>query len=244
MPIGPPRRAEYYEVSGTIDVLGAVELASSPPGNLLLHYLNSNPVTARAIQSLPSGNFEIILDYKGMRRPSTQSPEWTHFEWQVHTYAWLRSQQTNAAPVAAAVLLFVNELEPSGQDIEALQEDVRRGATDVLPPPRDQRLIEGWGPGQPVPALTTFREERSVRIVGVGSSDVQTSLGRFDSVVSDIETSVMTEMGGGSVVSAWQARPSGQRYSAPDQRICTACDHKHYCPLASKVGYGRPPVAP
>jgi hypothetical protein len=245
MPVGPPRRADYYEVSGTIDVLGAVELASSPSGNLLLHYLNANPATAEVLRTLPAGNFEIILDYKGMRRPSTASPEWTHFEWQVHTYAWLRSQQTGAAPVAAAVLLFVNELEPSGQDMEGLQEDVRARVTDVLPPPRDRRLIEAWHPGQPVPELTTtLREERSVRIVGVEGRDVQTSLGRFDSVVSDIERSVMTEMGGGSVIQAWQARPSGASYSAPQPRICTACDHKHYCPLASTVGYGRPPTAP
>lgn len=245
MPLPPPHRADYYEVSGTIDVLGSVQIATAPAGNLLLHYLNADSVTAAAIGAVTGTDFEIILDYKGMRRPATDSPAWTHFAWQVHTYAWLRSQQSGAAPVAAALLLFVNELQPSAEDIAELQRNLRSGATDILPSPRDESLIRAWRPRQPVPALSTaFREQRSLRVVSVDSGDVQASLGRFDDVVVDIERSVQAEMTGNSVVTAWQARPSGSRYTAPEQRICTACDHKHYCPLAGQVGYGVPPLAP
>lgn len=245
MPLPPPNRADYYEVSGTIDVLGAVQIAAAPSGNLLLHHLNASPATAAAIGAITGTNFEIILDYKGMRRPSTNSPAWTHFAWQVHTYAWLRSQQPNAAPVAAAILIFVNELEPSAEDIKQLQQDLRSGSTDVTPTPRDDALIQAWHPRQPVPALsTTFREQRSIRVVDVDAGAIQASLTRFDDVVVDIERSVQAEMAGGSVMTAWQARPSGATYTAPDQRVCTACDHKHYCPLATSVGYGRPPAAP
>jgi PD-(D/E)XK nuclease superfamily len=234
MPLPPPHRADYYEVSGTIDVLGAVQIAAAPTGNLLLHHLSADPNAAAAISAVASDNYEIILDYKGMRRPATDSPSWAHFAWQVRTYAWLRSQQAGSAPVLAALLMFVNELEPSAEDIAQLQRDLNAGATDITPSAR-----------QRVPALsTTFREQRSLRVINVASSEIQASLGRFDDVVVDIERSVQAEMAGGSVVTAWQARPSGVPYTAPDPRICTVCDHKHYCPLASQVGYGQPPLAP
>jgi PD-(D/E)XK nuclease superfamily len=245
MPLQPPRRAEYYEVSGTIDVLGAVQIANAPTGNLLLHHLSADQDTAAAIGAVAGNNYEIILDYKGMRRPPTDSPSWEYFAWQVRTYAWLRSQQAGSAPVLAALLMFVNELEPSGEDINQLQRDLNAGATDITPTARDDALIRTWRRGQPVPPLsTTFREQRSLRVVSVDPSDVQVSLGQFDDVVVDIERAVQAEMAGGTVISAWQSRPSGASYTAPDQRTCTACDHKHYCPLASRVGYGKPPLAP
>jgi hypothetical protein len=245
MPMQALRRADYYEVSGTIDVLGAVQIASAPSGNLLLHHLQANESTAAAIGAVTGSDFEIILDYKGMRRPPIAPPERDYLAWQVQTYAWLRAQQADAAPVIAAILLFVNELEPSAQDIAELQREIRLGETDVLPSPRDRELIERWRPRQPVPALSTaFREQRSIRIVSVDTSYIEASLERFDEVVTDIEQSVLSEMSGGAVIGAWQSRPSGESYEAPDDRVCTACDHKHYCPLARQVGYGRPPLAP
>jgi len=245
MPAAGTRRADYYEVSGTIDVLGAVQIAASPPGNLLLHYLDDDPGIAPSIATVAGGNYEIILDYKGMRRPAVNTPEWTHFAWQVHTYAWLRRQQAGAAPVVAAILLFINELEPSQEDIIQLKREVQAGATDVMPGPRDRAALDAWRRGRPLPALSTaFREQRSIRLVSVDPADTGTSLGEFDAVVADIEQAVLVEMQGGSVINAWQTRPSGQRYTAPDTRICTACDHKHYCPLAPAVGFGSAPQAP
>jgi PD-(D/E)XK nuclease superfamily len=52
MPLGPPRRAEYYEVSGTIDVLGSVQLAASPPGNLLVYRINNDDTIGARISRL------------------------------------------------------------------------------------------------------------------------------------------------------------------------------------------------
>jgi hypothetical protein len=245
MPVAGSRRADYYEVSGVIDVLGAVQIAASPPGNLLLHHLNGDAAVAGTIAGVGGANYEIILDYKGMRRPGTTTPEWTHLAWQVHTYAWLRGQQAGAAPVVAAILLFVNELEPSQEDMVQLKREVQAGTTDVMPGRRDRALIEAWRRGRPVPALsTTFREQRSIRVVSVDGGDITTSLSEFDDVVGDIEQSVLVEMSGGSVIHAWQSRPSGRGYTAPDVRICTACDHKHYCPLAPAAGFGSAPQGP
>jgi hypothetical protein len=38
--------------------------------------------------------------------------------------------------------------------------------------------------------------------------------------------------------------PMRSPHTGLDQRICTGCDHKHYCPLVNQVGYGLPPLAP
>jgi hypothetical protein len=211
----------------------------------------------RAITALSGDAFEIILDYKGMRRPSTTiadpqslqskqpNPAWEHYVWQVMTYAWLRAQQPDSAPVVAGILLFVNELEPSSADMEELQEDVNNYATDIMPNSSDLRAITAWKPGQSLPTLSTsFREQRSIRIVAIDPDVLQQSLTQFDAVVKDIEDAVLQEMSSGAIFNSWQARPSGAPYIAPEKRTCTACDFKYYCPLASQVGEGGAPAAP
>jgi hypothetical protein len=245
MPTSGPRRADYYEVSGTVDVLGSVEIGRAPRGNMVLHYLNQDETIQTAIGQLGGDRYEVIVDYKGTRRPSRTRPEWRHYAWQVLTYAWLRSQQPDASPVVAGVLLFLNELEPSAEDIDLLQEEMAAGATDIMPADRDAQLLNGWQSGRAVPTLSTvLRESRSIRVIPILPALVTDSLGEFDGVVSDIESSVLHEMSGQAVVAAWQARASGLSYSAPERRTCTACDHKYHCPLAPSVNEGGPPSAP
>jgi hypothetical protein len=245
MPVQEQRRADYYEITGVVDVIGSVQLTQAPQGNLILHYLNNEPNVQQAVSRLSGDEYEIILDYKGMRRPAITSPAWQHYSWQVLTYAWLREQQPNSAPVIAGILLFVNELELSEEDMEELQDDVQNNATDIRPQGLDLESIINWRRGCPIPSLTTtFREQRSIRIVVVDQNTIAQSLREFDSVVRDIELSVLQEMSGRGILKPWQARASGNRYIAPERRTCTACDFKHYCPLASQVGEGGPPIAP
>ena len=76
--------------------------------------------------SLPP-KFEVILDYKGMRRPPVPTPGapnslWTQYEWQLQTYGELRRTQPDALTVVAGVLLYVNELHPTRSDLEHLKE--------------------------------------------------------------------------------------------------------------------------
>jgi len=240
-----PRRADYYEVSGTIDVLGSIEMASAPAGNLLLHRLNAIPEIATAIAGVAGGRYEVILDYKGMRRPATTAPESLYYQWQLHTYAWLREQQQGASEVVAGVLLFANELEPSQVDMRRLQQDLRGGRTDVQPAGRDATAVTAWTNRTPVPALSRqFQEDRSILIVPISRASIGSYAAEFDSVVEDIEKSVRSETAGVGITAAWATRPSGGAYNAPEPETCTACDHKHYCPLARAVGYGTPPTAP
>jgi hypothetical protein len=259
MPLQGQRRADYYEISGVADVIGSVQLTRAPRGNLLLNYLYNNPTVQQVIQNLSGSGYEIILDYKGMRRsghiisdPNSPNfmqpnPEWEHYNWQVLTYSWLRGQQQTSTPVIAGILLFINELEPSQDDMVDLQRDVQNNATDIMPTGRDLQAVLSWRRGQPVPPLSTpFRDQRSIRIVTVDQQAINRSLLAFDDVVEDIELAVLGEMSGQGIIAPWEARPSGVPYIAPQERTCTGCDFKHYCPLAVNLGggYGQPPYAP
>lgn len=245
MPTSGSPRAAHYEVTGVVDVIGSVQLRSASTSNLILAYLQDTPEVGTLLQQYAGSSFEIVVDYKGMRRPASTSLAWDHYYWQVLTYAWLRAQQAGSSPVVAGILLFVNELVPSQEDIGELQDDVHHQATDVMPTATDLQSITGWRPGSPVPPLSPqLLVRRSIRIVTVDQAAIAQSLQQFDAVVADIESSVLQEMTGQGVRLAWQGRPSGQTYIAPEKRTCTACDFKHYCPLSPRVGEGGPPSAP
>ena len=84
-----PRRAEKYELHGVIDVVTNVNLTEVP----------SNNVIRQAIQNeCPelTGDFEVIIDYKGTKRPATDNKYWEQGKWQVNTYAWLRTKQRDS----------------------------------------------------------------------------------------------------------------------------------------------------
>lgn len=255
-PMTGSNRADYFEVTGIADVIGSVLLANAPQDNLLLQYLGEVDSARQTIRDLSASDYEIILDYKGTRRPSITSysepgsgwlpnQTWEHYRWQVLTYAWLRSQQRESSPVAAGILLFLNELEPSATDMVELRNEVVNSATDVMPSGRDRDLIVNWNPRDPVPQLSTaFRERRSIMIVAVEEGAVHESLQRFDGVVAEIEQTVGREMAGEGILGSWQSRPTGRTYVAPERRTCTACDFKHYCPLVSSIGEGGIPLAP
>ena len=240
-----PRRADYFEVTGTADVLGSVQMAAAPRGNLLLHELQADPGVQQRLAALGVSAYDVILDYKGMRRPPHTSPESTYHEWQVLTYAWLRGLQAGANPIAAGIVLYVNELVPSGEDMRALKAEEANGQTDVPAVGADAAALAHWsGRGTPPALSTQLREARSIRVVSVDDNAMATSLAQFENVVADIEASVLDEMAGSNLVGVWRARPSGGAYIAPAAATCTACDHKHYCPSASAVGYGSAPTGP
>ena len=217
-------RSDYYSVTGIVDVISSVDLYDAPQGNMVLSRIYQNEELQTRITELEESEYEIIIDYKGMRRPPANHPDdptWTHHEWQVLTYAWLRSQQPDSSPVVACLLFYLNELEQSQQDVEQLQIEVEEGHTDKLPSGHDEVAIEEWEEGQPPPDLTRpFKEERSLRIVPI--VDVETALAEFDATVADIERHVSEELRGENIQEIWPADPS--------ERICTACDFKTYCP--------------
>lgn len=217
VPPGQSARAQMYELHGVMDVVSSVALANHP----------NNVLTAAVqavVQNLPAGA-EIIVDYKGSRRPPTNHVHWSMGDWQLQTYAWLRSRQLGAAPVVAGVLLYVNELAPGTSDIAELQREMRRGHTDVVPPSgsADDYQLRAWTAGAAVPQFSSaFRMQRMIRVVQIDPNSINTALAHFDQVVVNIESCVAQEAQHGNIIAHWPA--------CGDDGTCDACDFRHFCP--------------
>lgn len=232
MPAGVVGRARMYELHGVMDVLSSVTVAGTA-NNVICDAVRA------AVPNLPDGA-EIIVDYKGSRRPPTTCPPtvsdyWAQGNWQLQMYAWLRSQQPGAAPVAAGVLLYVNELALSLHDVAPLQREVARGHTDACPPAgsQDDYLLRTWRPGAGVPAFgAAFRMARVIRVVPITPPSITQALGQFDSVVVDVESCVAREAQHGAIIAHWPAQG--------DDSTCDACDFRHFCPSPAS---GRTPGA-
>lgn len=216
-------RCNYYGITGVIDVISSVDLQNAPSGNLILHYISQNPELQEIINDLASPEYEIIIDYKGMRRPPINDPTWQHHEWQILTYAWLRTQQPQSRPIVAGIIFYLNELALSQEDIRRLQNDVRDNSTDIMPQGLDSQSIQNWRRNTTPPTLSRpFKEQRSIKIISVDDIHVQNSLQAFDNVVGNIESCVLSEMSGRGITSSWSPNPI--------ERNCTACDFKIFCP--------------
>lgn len=216
-------RSPYYGITGVIDVITSINLQNAPAGNLILHYIHGNRDLQNTIRLLDTPEYEIILDYKGMRRPPKNSKEWMYHEWQILTYAWLRAQQPDSKPVIAGILFYLNELALSKEDMVELQKDVLNSNTDVMPQGSDYKNIVNWKRGMDVPMLSgPYLEQRSLRIVPIDQDKIDEALSEFDNVVNQIEDSVYSEMCGNDIKSSWDTNPV--------ERTCTACDFKTFCP--------------
>lgn len=177
-------RSDYYSINGVVDVLSSKKVEkesqrvnnqpfqqtldtyfSSSQKNVLLDYLSKNDEFK---QLLADGldEYEIIIDYKGMRRPSAPSEEefskiqsmmlngdvndsedylnykaWIQHEWQILTYAWLRKRQESSDKPVVGIIFYLNELVPSTDDLVAIREDLRNNKTDI---PRESISNQDW----------------------------------------------------------------------------------------------------
>lgn len=211
-------RSSRYALRGVIDVLGNIDLG----------VVTGNVIIDAVRQACPDldGEFEIILDYKGAHRPEiTGDQHWDLGAWQVQTYAWLRERQADAKPVAAGILIYVNELSPSGSDINRIRRAINAGKTDVIPPEGsdDDYQIQAWVPGAQAEVSEAYRLRRALRVVPVTPASKSLATGEFDGMVSRIEDSVQREAQTGSIASAWAP-------SCEDAKTCVACDFLSFCP--------------
>lgn len=232
MPSSSLFRAKYFEITGRIDVVTSFSLQSFSQGQ--------NPIVDKVSELVVSPEddqpFEVLVDYKGTRRPATTSEEWNLYEWQLQTYAWLRSQQPDSLPVRAGLVIFVNELLPSETDIARLRTNIAGNETDVHPAPNsnDQRIILGTHRGKsPFGLSWNFRLARSLRSISVGATAQANALDRFDKVIEKIESCVDKELRSGSIQQSWNPRPQ--------EETCIACDFNTVCPDSEYKG---PALAP
>ena len=214
----PPPRSTLYELHGIIDVLTNVQLGAAPSTNVIRQAIQT------ACPGL-TGNYEVIVDYKGSRRPAANHAYWQQHDWQVQTYAWLRTRQPNSLPVAAGVLLYVNELAPVSEDLVELRSAMASGNADVIPASGslDAYQLSTWQPGSAIPNFSLpFRLARAIRVIPVSPASQTAAATQFDNVVSQIELCVVTEAAAGTIIQHWQ--PCG------DAESCAACDFRHFCP--------------
>lgn len=215
LPAGISSRAQMYELHGIMDVLSSVAVQAGQ---------NAICDAVRAVvPTIPAGA-DIIVDYKGSNRPATNERYWDQGEWQLQMYAWLRSKQPNAAPVAAGVLLYVNELQLEDTGIKKMKAQIKAKVTDVFPVPNspDDYQLRNWQPGT-TPAFTTaFRKARMIRVVPITQQSMITACTQFDGVVLNIEKCVADEAQHGAIVAHWPC--------TGDNETCDACDFRHFCP--------------
>lgn len=216
-------RAEKYALTGVIDVLTELELGIADSENLI----------RRAVQSACpdlSGEFEVIVDYKGTRRPDTDKPEWTDGAWQVQTYAWLRHEQRRSRRVAAGILIYVNELAPGEGDLLALRAALGKGRTDVGPNrDSDRRMLENWRPGARADFSPEFLFSRAVRVIPVDDQSITIATAAFDNTVAGIETCVRQEVDAVSILQTWVD-------NCTDSKTCAACDFRYFCEGYQRTG--------
>lgn len=219
-------RAERYALHGVIDVLTEIELSGAPTDNLI----------RRAVQEVCpelEGEFEVIVDYKGSRRPRIDSAEWQDGAWQVQTYAWLRHQQRRSRQVAAGILIYINELAPGDADIGLIRTDIEHDRTDVAPMrDSDRRILENWRPGSRADLSEDFRFARAVRVIKVDDESIAEATGAFDETVAAIERRVKLEAEAVSILQTWND-------NCNDRKTCAACDFRYFCEGYLRTGNPR-----
>lgn len=229
-------RCSKYEVHGVIDVLTNMTLGLVDDTNLIRGIV-------REICPDLQGDYEVIVDYKGAERPKISDPLWEQGEWQVQTYAWLRSRQPDALPSAAGILIYINELTPGDKEMSNLKSGIRDGSTDVIPENGsvDEQLVRLWRPGMSGDQLSmAFRLRRAIRVVPITPVSENVALSTFDGVVKHIEEDIVHESTDGNILQAWSP-------SCDDESTCDACDFRHFCPrpAAASADYiPRAPIAP
>jgi hypothetical protein len=223
----PHRESDRYEMAGVVDVITEVQLDDPSLAN--------NRVIEAIVGVLPKPfptQFEVVVDYKGMRRPSirpggTGPDYWSIYEWQLQTYAQLRTIRPGAPPVLAGVLVFVNELHPTWADLEALRREVDAGLTDVGPDrgSESESLLQTKRKrGAPPPTFSfDFRLRRALRVVPISRNSQDAASSHFDNVVFNIELSRARERRSPHILAEWPT-------NASDDATCVACDWRTICP--------------
>ncbi len=230
-------RSNYYGINGVVDVLTSMKINSTLEqsnldnyDNKIIEFLKKDPDFQRTISQYDDGeDYEIIIDYKGMKRPpykmtdEKSEDKWENHKQQILTYSWLRSKQEDSKPIVAGIIFYLNELVPSKEDLVLIKDELNNDLTDVGQSyGNDVDLINGWEEEDKAPDLSDeFKIARSIRIINVDETEQERALEKFDRVVANIENSLINEMKGCKIQDAWKADS--------DERTCSACDFRTFC---------------
>lgn len=215
-------RSNYYGINGVIDVISSLKIKENTD-NKIIKYLNNNEDFLKKLDSFKHDEYEIIIDYKGMKRPALKSDNWLYHQWQILTYAWLRSKQEESKPILAGIIFYLNELVPSTEDLIAIKQDIDNNCSDVEISKEEKSKILNWDENKDnyINLSDKLKQDRSIRIINIEESSISNALNQFDGVVGNIEDSIIKEMNGIPIKNAWNAKG--------DKRTCDACDFKSFC---------------
>ena len=231
-------RSNYYGINGVVDVLTSTKINRIHEQSTLYNFDNKivNFIKEN-LEETDIEDYEIIIDYKGMKRPpiKVEDPQsedkWENHKQQILTYSWLRSKQEDAKNISAGIILYLNELVPSIEDLILIKEEISNDLTDV--PVNDEfyediQLILNWQEDEKMPNLSEeFKIARSIRFIDINDDERQKAVKKFDRVVEDIENSLIKEMKGCKIQDAWKAEA--------DKRTCSACDFRTFCKNNSDI---------
>lgn len=231
-------RSNYYGINGVVDVLTSATINKIHDQSNLYDFDNKIVNFIRKnMEESDNEDYEIIIDYKGMKRPPLEvsnphsEDKWENHKQQILTYSWLRSKQEDAKTSSAGIILYLNELVPSKEDLVLIKEEILNDLTDI---PQDDEflddieLIMDWQEDDKMPNLSDeFKIARSIRFIKINDMEREKALAKFDRVVSDIENSLIKEMKGCKIQDAWKAEA--------DKRTCSACDFKTFCKNNSDI---------
>lgn len=224
-------RSNYYGINGVVDVLTSININKTHDNKIIEILKKNEDFKKRIAESVGEEEYEIIIDYKGMKRPpievsdSKSENTWESHKQQILTYSWLRSQQEDSKSIFAGIIFYLNELVPSKEDLALIKDEMKNGLIDektLEKYKKDFELIDKWQDDDKAPDLSSeFKLERSIRIINIDSKEIGKSLEKFDDVVYNIEESLINEMKGCKIQDAWKAEA--------DERTCSACDFRTFC---------------
>ncbi len=223
-------RSNYYGINGVVDVLTSTKINRIHEQSTLYNF--DNKIVSFIKENLGESeieDFEIIIDYKGMKRPPTKvkkgEDKWEHHKQQILTYSWLRSKQEDAKAISAGIILYLNELVPSKEDLLLIKDEINNNLTDIPCDGEfddDVDLIMQWQEDDKAPNLSDeFKIARSIRFIKIDEEERNKALEKFDQVVCNIENSLIKEREGCKIKDAWKADA--------DERTCSACDFRTFC---------------
>ena len=231
-------RSNYYGINGVVDVLTSTKINTMDEQSTLYNFNNKIvQFIKNNLETSDIEDYEVIIDYKGMKRPPIKvtdplsEDKWENHKQQILTYSWLRSKQEDAKDISAGIILYLNELVPSKEDLVLIKEEIKNNLTDVpegIEFDDDIELIEEWEEEEKAPNLSEeFKIARSIRFINVKEKEREKALKKFDNVVCDIENSLVNEMKGCKIQDAWKAEA--------DKRTCLACDFRTFCKNNSDI---------
>jgi hypothetical protein len=265
------RRADRYEMAGVIDVVTDVEMTKHS-GNQIVQIV-------RAKLGVLPAQFELIIDYKGSRRQPNlatiagANPSlWDQYAWQVLTYAELRSKQVGSKPVAAGILIYINELLPLDGDLLELDREVsgftpKSGATLSTDELVDRAELKTWRDAAKLASDAAEAEQETLTKAGDTSAVLKASKQLCTVVPWDVRlrralrvipndpapraTSLLAfdatvfeiECSRGDEFHGVSVLKSWST-NPGDRSTCAACDSQTWCPSFSKHYAGGKAVAP